>query len=72
MPLLQPRSGMARHHACMAVAVAALALLLAALPQAAAHGFMTLPASRNFIHSTYFNRTEAERQALPESYWDYW
>lgn len=46
------------------------AALLAALPGAAAHGFMSLPASRNYIHSTFYPRTAAEKAAIDESYWD--
>lgn len=46
-------------------------LALAALPRASAHGYMSLPASRNFIHSRFYPRTEQEMQAKDESYWNY-
>ena len=53
----------------LALAAAVLAAALAALPLAAAHGYMAQPAARNYIHSTYYERTQQERQAIPESYW---
>ncbi|PSC74252.1 chitin binding domain-containing [Micractinium conductrix] len=55
----------------LALAAAVLAAALAALPLAAAHGYMAQPAARNYIHSTYYERTQQERQAIPESYWNY-
>ena len=51
---------------------AALALVLAALPRAAGHGFMALPVARNVIHSSFYNRTAAETAKIPESYWCVW
>lgn len=51
-------------------AVLLAAAMLAALPGAAAHGFMSQPASRNYIHSTFYPRTSAEKASIPESYWD--
>jgi hypothetical protein len=62
---------MAGHASAALALAAAAALVLAALPPAAAHGFMATPASRNVIHSTYYPRTAAERSQYPESYWNY-
>ena len=53
------------------LALAAAAVALAALPAAHAHGFMSMPASRNYIHSTYYPRTAQEKSLIDESYWDY-
>jgi len=54
-----------------AAALAVLAAVAWQAPLAAAHGFMSMPASRNYIHSTYYPRTQAERNAKDESYWNY-
>lgn len=63
---------MTRHPRLPAAALAAAALaLLAALPRAAAHGFLAMPAARNVIHSTYYPRAAAERDRYEESYWNY-
>ena len=53
------------------LALAAAAVVLAALPAVHAHGFMSMPASRNYIHSTYYPRTAHEKSLLDESYFDY-
>lgn len=53
------------------LALAAAAVALAALPAAHAHGFMSMPASRNYIHSTYYPRTAQEKSLIDESYWEY-
>lgn len=58
-----------RHAAGIALVILAAAML-AALPGAEAHGFMSQPASRNYIHSTFYPRTAAEKAAIDESYWD--
>lgn len=57
--------------ASLAAAVVAALVALAALPRAAAHGYLAQPASRNFIHSTFYPRSAAEKQSKPESYWQY-
>ncbi len=57
-------------HAAGIALVILAAAMLAALPGAEAHGFMSQPASRNYIHSTFYPRTAAEKAAIDESYWD--
>ena len=64
------RQGTVRRLLAAALVVAGVAAL-AALPAAHAHGFLAMPASRNYIHSTYYPRTAAERRQFDESFWDY-
>lgn len=55
----------------MLLALLMLVLAVAQLPLAAAHGFLALPESRNYIHSTYKARTPQEKSGIPESFWNY-
>lgn len=63
---------MARGGRALAAALLAAALLAASVGNVEAHGYMTAPASRNYIHSTYMPRTAQEKANIPESYWNYW